>query len=433
VYQALAAVADAGRKAGIPVILDDPSAAQEPGILAGVGVGHFYAGKATAPVLLDVLRGKKPAEIPLQNISVERVRLNDQTARDLAIEFSPEILNLQAMTLDPPELAQAVAVQSAAGAKAPTVAPVAAPAAPPSPGKKWRVEMLQYLETVPSEDAAAGIEEGLRSTGLVEGKDYVLHHGNAQGDIGALSSLIDNALADQTHLFITLSTPTLQAVVNKVKTTPVVFTFVSNPFIAGAGQTDEVHLPNITGVYTEGPFPELIKILREFYPEVKRLGTLFAPAEVNSVHNKDALVKFATEAGLKVETIAVNSPGELADAALALTQRKVQIITQVPDNQSASGFASIVKAARHARIPIFTLLGTNAEDGAVLVLARNYRQAGFEAGQMAAEVIRGKSPAAIPFHIVKKIDLVVNPIEARRIGFSLPEGLIRQAERVIGR
>ena len=90
--------------------------------------------------------------------------------------------------------------------------------------------------------------------------------------------------------------------------------------------------------------------LRQCLPKVKRIGTLFVPAEVNSVFYKDELLKAAKQLGLEVELVGVSSSGEVADAALALCGRNVDAICQISDNLTGASFASISQAARRSRI-----------------------------------------------------------------------------------
>ena len=79
-------------------------------------------------------------------------------------------------------------------------------------------------------------------------------------------------------------------------------------------------MPNVTGVYTQGPYREMAELLRTHFPQIKRVGTLFCPAEANSVANKDMFVREASRCGLTVETVPVNSASELPDAATGPVQ-----------------------------------------------------------------------------------------------------------------
>jgi hypothetical protein len=112
---------------------------------------------------------------------------------------------------------------------------------------------LAFISAADSDECQHGMRDGLAAE-LREGIDYELTVRNAQGDMPTLSSLVDAALGDGSDLILTLSTPTLQAAVQRVKSTPIVFSFSSNPLGAGAGTTYEQHLPNVTGVPTTAAY-----------------------------------------------------------------------------------------------------------------------------------------------------------------------------------
>jgi ABC-type uncharacterized transport system substrate-binding protein len=251
--------------------------------------------------------------------------------------------------------------------------------------------------------------------------------------MAALPQILDTILAERFNMAATFSTPTLQAAVARVRTIPVVFNFVTDPFIAGAGKSETDHLPNFTGTYTLGPFAELLGLIRENFPQIKRIGSVYNPAEVNSVYNEELLRKIGAAKGFQVVSVAANGPAELADAALALADRKIDAIVQVPDNLSASGFPAIAAAARKARIPAFSLIGGQANAGAVLSLARDYRQGGLEAGRKAVEIMRGKDPVDIPFALVQRIVLVINLDAARQAALAIPPGLLEKADEIVGK
>ena len=62
--------------------------------------------------------------------------------------------------------------------------------------------------------------DGLRESGLVEGRDYVKTVRDAQGDMATVSGLVDAAVAEGADMLITFSTPTLQAAVQRAKQHP---------------------------------------------------------------------------------------------------------------------------------------------------------------------------------------------------------------------
>jgi putative tryptophan/tyrosine transport system substrate-binding protein len=67
----------------------------------------------------------------------------------------------------------------------------------------------------------------------------------------------------------------------------------------------------------------------------------------------------------------------------------------------------------------------------VAVLTRDYYDMGIDSGRIAARVIRGEPPAAIPFHQCTSCKLFVNPAAAMACGVQLPEDFIKSADKLI--
>jgi ABC-type uncharacterized transport system substrate-binding protein len=200
--------------------------------------------------------------------------------------------------------------------------------------------------------------------------------------------------------------------------------------VAGAGKSDTDHLPFVTGAYINAPHEEGLEALRQCIPGVKRIGTLFVPAEVNSVYYKEELVKAATRMGIEVEAVGVSSSGEVADAALALCGRQVDVVCQISDNLTGGSFASIAQAAKRARLPLMGFASGQARTGAFMTVSRDFIDGGAASAEMAARVLRGESPAAIPFVLVQKLRYFFNPAAAAQTGVVIPADLIKRGEIV---
>lgn len=293
-----------------------------------------------------------------------------------------------------------------------------------------RVSMLAFISAADSDECQRGMRDGLAAA-LREGVDYELIVRNAQGDMPTLSSLVDAALGDHSDLILTLSTPTLQAAVQRVKTTPVVFSFSSNPLGAGAGTTYEQHVPNVTGIPTTAAYEDVLKLIREVLPRARRLGTLVVPSEVNSVYSAERVRELAGAYGFELVSVAVNSSSEVSDAALALLAQSIDAVCQVPSNVTITGFASLALPAQRARIPVFGFLTADAENGAVAAVARDYYASCTEAGRLAARVLGGADPATIPFYEVASAELLLNATAARAVGIALAPDLVERAARVV--
>ena len=416
-------VVAAARRAGIPVFSISPGKPDR-GTFLDMGLDMIEVGRLAGALAASVLRGTDPATIPIRDVLDEvprRTIINTVALKGLKEPWRVPDAARDAATIlvDETGIHDRSAKKSGPGA---STRPLA---------RRWNIDLIEYNTVVDVEEAEQGVLGGLRTAGLVEGRDYSVRIRNAQGDMATMNSLVDAAITDGTDLIITFSTPTLQAAIQRSRGVPVVFNYVANAVWAGAGRSDTDHLPNVTGVYLPGAYDEMIQLIREVLPHARVLGTLYVPSEVNTVYHRDRFAEAARKAGLELVTVAANTTSEVADAALSLASRKIDAICQLPGNLTASAFPTIAEAARRARLPLFGFQTSAAEAGAHLVVARDYRDGGAAAALLAARIMRGESPASIPFEPSRETKLVVNVDAARVIGLRIPASVLARAQRVI--
>ena len=97
---------------------------------------------------------------------------------------------------------------------------------------------------------------------------------------------------------------------------------------------------------------------------------------------------------------------------------------QISDNASSTGFRSITKAADRANIPVFGFSPTALHYGATIVVARDYRDVGRLAAQLVDRVLKGESPAKIPFVDPDTTVIAVNPERLTRFGITLTKSIL---------
>jgi len=417
VMTAIDSVVAAANKSGIPVFTVIPPNVKR-GALFDLGADYREVGRLAGVLAGDILNGRDPASVPIENVMPEILTLNLQTLGHLS----------NAWTI-PDEIRQkAHFVIDEKGQEITAVA--ATPVRPAAPKKKWKIAVVNYNETPPAEETLAGMAEGWQHSALKEGVDYEIKTQSAQGDMSALGGMLDAAMTSGADLIVPLSTPTLQTALHRVRNTPIVFSMVANPMAAGAGKSYTDHLPNVTGVAVLSPYGNMLDLLQKYYPDIKHIGTLFCPAETNSVDLKDALDVLCKKRGFALDAVAANSAGEFPDAAMSLASRNIDAIVQISDNLSSAGFTAITKAARQARKPLFSLNSTTVPMGAAVSLGRDYHDAGITTVHLIEQVIAGTPTKDIPFTLPPKCKLTVSPANAKAVGMEIPDGLLKEATNV---
>ncbi len=275
----------------------------------------------------------------------------------------------------------------------------AAPAGPKT------IAIIRAADWVGAEWSEDALRVGLSDAGLEQGKDYEFRLSSAQGDLATLPSLIDAAVDQKAAVIVTLQDETLKSAVERVKGTPVIFHVLSDPFAAGAGTADSAHLPNITGVYSPGfgdPLQERrVELIKRLVPKAKTLGILFTPGEPLAVSLKDKLTEAAKKGGLTVVEQPVGSASEGTEATTALVGKKVDAI-EIFGNTAHAAFESIIAVAKEKKVPVFSPSPTEVMKGATAAFFPDFQEGGVVAGQMIARVLKGESPANIPFYRLEK-------------------------------
>ena len=424
VITAVDVILASAKRAKIPVFTSLPGNAEK-GALFDLGADYFGIGKAEGQLAADVLEGRDPATVPVENLMPVRLHVNRLVLAGLRDHWQipDSVLQKADLVIDASgKHAKAQTAESAVTVQANEGRPLS---------RKMTVDLIEYADTHNAELSRKGLMAGLVKSGLVLGKDFDLRRRTAQSDIATLSSIIDAAITQRTDLMITLSTPTLQNALLRGRGTPIVFSMVSNPFIVKAGTSDKDHLPFVSGSYLDAPVKEMLTALKQVMPNVHRIGTLFTPAEVNSVYNKEQLERAAKAIGLEVETVGVSSPSDVSDAAITLAGRHLDVLTQITDNLIAGSFPTIMEAAKRTKLPVVTYFPTVADMGPLMIVARDYYDNGFESGLIAARVLRGERTADIPFKSVDTISYIVNLKVAGDYKIQIPQDLIAKASRVI--
>ncbi|OGV65941.1 MAG: hypothetical protein A3K19_33055 [Lentisphaerae bacterium RIFOXYB12_FULL_65_16] len=421
VQNAFESLVQAARKARVPVFTNTCGLVRK-GALLDVGASYTEVGKAVGLMAADILGGADPATIPVHDRMPEQIQLNHQTLKGLRDPwtFPPKYVSRAGLII---EEDGSVRTNVKPEAQAPVVPQPPAPLA-----KTWRLQLVQYNESPGAEESLRGFMVGLKEAGLVDGRDFTLRRRSAQGDMATLPGVLDAAQAEGGDLFVILSTPTLQVAIQKIKDTPLVFTFVANPFVIGAGKTDTDHLPNVTGVYTIGAYRDMAVLLKTHFPQFTRVGTLFCPAEINSIHNKDKVLEELEKQGITLDAIPVSTASEFPDAALALCSRNIDAVVQIIDNITDSSFVSLGNCAKRAKLPVFCFTTNALHQGGMICVARDYVDIGRETAQKAALIMRGRSPADIPFAPPQRVRRMINLENAQAVGLQIPEALLRELE-----
>jgi putative tryptophan/tyrosine transport system permease protein len=268
----------------------------------------------------------------------------------------------------------------------------------------------------------------LRLIGYKDGENCTIDLQNANGEMPTLNTILDKFLVDDVDIVVPISTGATQAALNKIKDRPVVFATVANPFLIKAGISNSTHLANVTGVYGGVPMDTMLLYVRQILPGKRRIGCIWDPSQANAVFNVEQLKKaIAQFPEISFEGATINGTSEVFQAASSLAEKDIDAYVLAPDNIVYSAFESIVKVARHKKIPIFVNDVERLSSGALLSYGYDYTTSGEQAAHLADRILKGENPANIPFEHYTKITLGINLDVEREYGIKVPASIVDKA------
>jgi len=300
----------------------------------------------------------------------------------------------------------------------------------PAKAEDVTVAVTAIVEHPALDAVRKGVQDTLAAAGYKEGEHLKFLFESAQGNPATAAQIARQFAGEDPNVIVPISTPSAQAVVSSTRDIPVVFTAVSDPL--GAQLVKDMDKPggNVTGLSDMSPVAEHIALIKEILPNVKSIGYLYNSGEANSVSLLAVLKTEAEKAGLKVVESAATKSAEVQGAARALVGR-ADVIYVPTDNTIISALEGAVAVAEEAKLPLFTADTDSVSRGSIAALGFNYYDVGKQTGDIVVRILKGENPGDIAVKVAAGSDLVVNKKAAEKMGVTLPESVLKRANRVV--
>ena len=291
------------------------------------------------------------------------------------------------------------------------------------------VGVVQVSSVAQLDAAREGFYKALADSGFVRDVNITFIERNAQGDIPTLSLIMREFLQQGVTQVATMSSVATQTAMKVITDRPIVFGSVANPYIISAGTSPTAHRPNVTGAEIPLPVDSALSAAISTFPAAKVWGTLFDPADPFAEHYVNMAKRKAQQLGIRFLTVACTSPQDIATGVQALRAQGAGGIMQIPSIMIGGGFPALVKQARELGIPVVS--ANTGFVGAPLSLGASFYDNGYAQGLLMIRVIRGESPANIPFRVSANPQMIVDLGAAADFGVTIPPEVIARATTVI--
>lgn len=281
--------------------------------------------------------------------------------------------------------------------------------------KTFKIGTTQIVEH-PSLDAAKeGFKKAIEDAGIQA--EFV--DKSANGDNSANMTIAQQLVGENVDLIFANSTPSAQAAKGATTDIPVIFTSVTDA--VGAELIDSMEAPgaNVTGTIDLHPetMPKTMAFLKEL--GVKNVGMVYNAGEQNSVAQIAAAKELAAKEGITIVEASASTSAEVKQATESLLG-KVEAYYIITDNTVVNALESVIDVANANKLPLIVGELDSVARGGLAAYGFNYYDIGYEAGQMAAQILlEGKSPSEIPAAYPANLKLVINKATAENLGLEV--------------
>ena len=278
----------------------------------------------------------------------------------------------------------------------------------------FKIGILQTASHPALDQAREGFIEGIQ-TAFGNEAQFVVY--NAEGSIPQARMMAQALhINREIRVYFAIATPAAQCMAAAEKERPVVFAAVTDPKMAGLGESGS----NVRGASDHINIPSLIDMLCKLIPQAKRIAILYNPSEVNSCIIKEEMQQELVSRGLEVVEYGVQQEKD-ASVAARLAVQKADVILTPTDNTIAMSISIIAKIARENRKPLIVSDNLLVAKGALAARGIDYKESGRQAAELVVEILRGlplsarRAPQISPKNHIN-LDLL------KELELTLPEG-----------
>lgn len=296
-----------------------------------------------------------------------------------------------------------------------------------------KIDMITMTDTPQLLEVRDGILAGLKDLGYVEGKNMHVDFKSAQGNFGTAQQIVRQFVGDRPDVIVPITTPTSQAAAAATKDIPIVFTTVTDPIAAKLITKLDKPGGNISGVSDPVPIKQMMTMIKEFVPGLKKLGLVYDPSLPNSVVTVKQIKEVAKTMGFTTVESAAMGLNNVPTAGQALVG-KVDAIFVPNDTTVYAVFESLVKVAQEGKVPLFTAERRSVQRGAIATIGLDFKRMGVVTAGMIDKVLKGAKPG--DFDVIDMAEqpgalaLYINKESAEKMGVKISPELLKKAAEV---
>ena len=290
-------------------------------------------------------------------------------------------------------------------------------------GKVYNVGICQLVQHEALDAATQGFKDALVEK-LGEG-NVKFDEQNASGDSANCSTIVNGFLSENVDLILANATAPLQAAAAATSDIPVLGTSVTD--YATALEIDNwtgTVGTNVSGTSDLAPLDQQAAMIKELFPDAKKVGLLYCTAEPNSVYQCDTIEGYLKDEGYEVERYAFNDTNDVTSVTQTACDNS-DVIYIPTDNTAASNTEAIANVVLPAQVPVVAGEEGICSGCGAATLSISYYDLGYATGEMAAKILaEGADISTMPVEFAPNVTKKYNAANCEALGITPPDDYV---------
>lgn len=287
-------------------------------------------------------------------------------------------------------------------------------------GKTYNIGICQLVQHDALDAATKGFKDALTEK---LGDKVKFDEQNAQGDSPTCATIVNSFVSEKVDLILANATAPLQAAVAGTTDIPILGTSVTDYGTA----LDIKDWKGTTGINVSGtsdlaPLDQQAAMIKELFPDKKKVGLFYCSAEANSLYQVETIKTYLEKEGYTCTNYSFVDSNDIASVITNASQNS-EIIYIPTDNTAASNTEVIKNTCVPAKVPVVAGEQGICSGCGVATLSISYYDLGYETGKMAYEVlVNGADVSTMEIKFAPKVTKQYNESICKELGIEIPEG-----------
>jgi putative ABC transport system substrate-binding protein len=296
------------------------------------------------------------------------------------------------------------------------------------------IGMLSPLSAAAAAHYIAAFRSALRDLGYVEGRNATLELRHGDGAPERMAPLARELVALRPNVLVAGSKSGAVAAHNATQTIPIVVLTPEDPVALGFANTIARPGGNVTGTWLLGDdalVGKRLEFLQLAVPALSRVGVLINPEDPTdgvAVRNVPAA---ARALGLTVEMFELRDLTQLDAASAQIVRANVQALFVGQGPTLLSGRTEITSMVARLRLPAIYGFREFTESGGLMSYGPSLPDVYRQSARLVDKILKGTSPADLPFELPTRYELIVNLRASKAIGLTISDSFLLLADEVI--